>query len=82
MYCLLMLVNMPGPVYLLKRRHNIDGKEKKIIDPISYQSRLFKVSQLNWTCLTKEAYAKNMSIKKPNYYLEDADITLRSDHLP
>ena len=37
---------------------------------------------MNWACLTKEAYAIYMSIKKLIYYLEDADITLRSDHLP
>ena len=37
---------------------------------------------MNWVCLTKEAYAIYMSIKKLAYYLEDADITLRSDHLP
>ena len=45
-------------------------------------SGLFKGSQLNWPCLTKEAYAIYMSVKKFTYYLEDADITLRSDHLP
>ena len=45
-------------------------------------SGLFCRSQLNWACLTKEAYAIYMSIKKLAYYLEDADITLRSDHLP
>ena len=45
-------------------------------------SGLFRGSQLNWACLTKEAYAIYMSIKKLTYYLEDADITLRSDHLP
>ena len=45
-------------------------------------SGLFCGSQLNWACLTKEAYAIYMSIKKLAYYLEDADITLRSDHLP
>ena len=39
-------------------------------------------SQLNWACLTKEAYAIYMSIKKFTYYLEDAYINLRSDHLP
>ena len=43
---------------------------------------LFRGSQLNWVCLTKEAYAIYMSIKKLTYYLEDADVTLRSDHLP
>ena len=37
---------------------------------------------MNWACLTKEAYAIYKSIKKLAYYLEDADITLRSDHLP
>ena len=45
-------------------------------------SGLFRGSQLNWACLTKEAYAIYMSIKKLAYYLEDADVTLRSDHLP
>ena len=45
-------------------------------------SGLFHGSQMNWACLTKEAYAIYMSIKKLGYYLEDADITLRSDHLP
>ena len=45
-------------------------------------SGLFCGSQMNWACLTKEAYAIYMSIKKLAYYLEDADITLRSDHLP
>ena len=62
--------------------HEIDGKTVKILHPISYQSGLFKGSQLNWACLTKEAYAIYLSIKKPDYYLVDADIILRSDHLP
>ena len=47
-----------------------------------YQLGLFKGSQLNWACLTKEAYAIYMSIKKLDYYLVDVDIILRSDHLP
>ena len=50
--------------------------------PITYISGLFKGSQLNWVALTKETYAIYMSIKKLTYYLEDAEITLRSDHLP
>ena len=45
-------------------------------------SGLFRGSQINWACLTKEAYAISVSIKKLTYYLEDADKTLRSDHLP
>ena len=62
--------------------HDTEGKTVKILHPISYQSGLFKGNQLNWACLTKEAYAIYMSIKKLDYYLVDADIILRSDHLP
>ena len=62
--------------------HEIDGKIVRILHPISYQSGLFKGSQMNWACLTKEAYVIYMSIKKLDYYLTDADIILRSDHLP
>ena len=43
---------------------------------------MFKGSQINWAALTKEAFAIYSSIKKLSYYLEDADIVLRSDHLP
>ena len=32
--------------------------------PITYVSRLFHGSQLNWATLTKEAYAMLMSVKK------------------
>ena len=62
--------------------HQIEGKEVKILHPITYMSGLFRGSQMNWACLTKEAYAIYMSLKKLAYYLEDADVTLRSDHLP
>ena len=37
--------------------HTIDGKEVKILHPITYMSGLFKESQINWACLTKEVYA-------------------------
>ena len=59
----------------------MEEKEVKILHPITYMSGLFRGSQVNWACLTKEAYAIYMSIKKLAYYLEDADITLRSGHL-
>ena len=65
-----------------EKTHQIEGKEVKILHPITYMSGLFHGSQINWACLTKEAYAIYMSIKKLAYYLEDADITLMSDHLP
>ena len=62
--------------------HKFDNKTKKILHPITYVSGLFKGSQVNWATLTKEAYAIYMSVKKLAHYLQDADITLRSDHLP
>ena len=62
--------------------HDINGKQIVVNHTITYVSGLFKGSQLKWVALTKEAYAIYMSIKKLTYYLEDAEITLRSDHLP
>ena len=62
-----------------EKTHMFEGKETH---PITYMSGLFRGSQINLACLTKEAYAIYMSIKKLAYYLEDADVTLRSDHLP
>ena len=59
----------------------MEEKKVKILHHITYMSGLFRGSHINWTCLTKEAYGIYMSIKKLTYYLEDADITLRSDHL-
>ena len=56
--------------------------QAKILHPITYMSGLYRGSQINWACLTKEACVIYMSIKKLTYYLEDADVTLRSDHLP
>ena len=65
-----------------EHEHEKDGKTFKINHPITFASGLFKGSQLNWAALTKEAFAIYSSIKKLSYYLEDAEITLRSDHLP
>ena len=59
-----------------------EEKETKLLHPITYMSGLFRGNQINWACLTKEAYAIYMFIKKLTYYLEDANVTLRSDHLP
>ena len=52
-----------------------EGKEIKILHPITYMSGLFRGSQNNLACLIKEAYAMYMFIKKLTYYLEDADVT-------
>ena len=59
-----------------------EGKLEKIHHPITYARRLFKGSQINWATLTKETYAIYRSVIKFTYYLEDADVPLRSDHLP
>ena len=69
-------------VLMQEKTHTFEENETKILHPITYMSGLFRGSQINWACLTKEAYAIYMSIKKLTYYLEDADVTLRSDHLP
>ena len=60
----------------------VKGKVLKELHPIAYVSGLFWGSQLNWAALTKEAYAIYLSVKKLAFYIMDADITLRSDHLP
>ena len=65
-----------------EKMHVIEGKETRLLHPITYMSGFFRGSLLNWACLTKEAYTIYMSIKKLTYYLEDTDVTLRSDHLP
>ena len=57
---------------------SIDGTDH----PVAYTSGLFRGSQLNWAALTKEAYAIYMSVKKLSFYLDSAQITLRSGHLP
>ena len=62
--------------------HEFDGKKRKILHPITYMSGLFKGSQINWATLTKEAYAIYISVKKLDHYIQDAEVTLRSDHLP
>ena len=56
---------------------SIDGTDH----PVAYTSGLFRGSQLNWATLIKEAYAIYMSVKKFSFYLDSAQITLRSDHL-
>ena len=65
-----------------EKTHTLEGKETKLLHPIMYMGGLFRGSQLNWTCLNKEAYAIYVSIKKLIYSLEDADVTLGSAHLP
>ena len=37
---------------------------------------------MNWAALTKEAYAIYMVARKLDYYLREAETTIRSNHLP
>ena len=60
----------------------IDGKAITADHPVAYVSGLFRGSQINWAALTKEAYAIYMSVKKLSFYLTDAEVLLKSDHLP
>ena len=60
----------------------IGGKTVTTDHPIAYVSGLFRGSQLNLAALMKEAYAIYMSIKKLSFYLTDAAVLLKSDHLP
>ena len=59
-----------------------DEKGRVKNHPICYVSGQFRGSQLNWAALTKEAYAIYMSIHRLVFYLSDADVTIKCDHLP
>ena len=62
--------------------HIIEGKDRTTLHPITYVSCLFRGSELNCAALTKVTYTIYISVKKLSFYLDDADIILRSDHLP
>ena len=61
-----------------------DASPKKTVinHPVAYISGLFRGSQLNWAALTKEANAIYLSVRKLSFYLTNADVLIRSDHLP
>ena len=60
----------------------IDDKSVTTDHPVAFVGGLFRGSQLNWAALTNEAYAIYMSVKKLSLYLIQADVLLKSDHLP
>ena len=69
---------------VLTQEHTIEvnGIKHTHNHPICYISGLFRGSQLNWAALTKEAYAIYITCHKLSFYLDSADVLLRSDHLP
>ena len=63
-------------------QEHMDDKGKAKNHPICYMSGQFRGSQLNWAALTKEAYAIYMSVRRLSFYVTDAEVTIRSNHLP
>ena len=63
-------------------QEHLGNKGKAKNHPICYVSGQFRGSQLNWAALTKEAYAIYMSVTRLSFYVMDAEVTIRSDHLP
>ena len=59
-----------------------DEKGRVKFHPICYVSGQFRGSQINWTALTKEAYAIYMAVRCLSFYITDANVSVRSDHLP
>ena len=59
-----------------------DDKGKRKHHPICYVSGQFRGSQQNWAALTKEAYAIYMAVIKLSFYITDAEVTIKCDHLP
>ena len=63
-------------------QEHLDEKGKAKNHPICYISGQFRGRQLNWAALTKESYAIYMSVQRLSFYMTDAEVTIRSDHLP
>ena len=63
-------------------QEHIDDSGRSKLHPVCYVSGQFKGSQLNWAVLTKEAYAIYMAVRRLTFYITDADVTIKSDHLP
>ena len=62
-------------------QEELDKKGRVKSHPICYVSGQFRGSQLNWAALMKEAYAIYMSVRRLTFYLMDAKITIKCDHL-
>ena len=60
----------------------IDGTSVTTDHPVAFVSGLFRGSQINWAALMKETFAIYMSVKKLSFYLDQAEILIRTDHLP
>ena len=63
-------------------QEHTDDKRKSKHHPICYVSGQFCGSQLNWAALMKETYTIYISVKRLSFYVTDANVIIRSDHLP
>ena len=59
-----------------------DERGKKKHHPICNVSGQFRGSQQNWAALTKEAYVIYMAVRKLSFYITNAEVTIKCDHLP
>ena len=53
-----------------------NGKLYITYHPITYQSGMFTLSQINWSTLVKEAYAIMISFHKMAFYLHNAEVVI------
>ena len=77
-------LNHTWSVVLTQTRETLreNGKLDITYHPITYQSRTFTLSQINWSTLVKEVYAIMISFHKMAFYLYDAEVIFQSDHSP
>ena len=68
---------------LTQSKADTDATPKKTVThhPVTYISGLFRGSQPNWAAFTTEAYTIYLSVRKLSFYLTNADVLIRSDHL-
>ena len=80
-YTLYMDASRIGWAGVLTQTFN-DEKGRPKQHPICYVSGQFRGSQQNWAALAKEAYAIYMSVRKLSFYITDAQVIIKCDHLP
>ena len=57
-------------------------KIKTVLHPVAFVSGGFRGSQLNWAAMTKEAFGVYISVRKLSFFLQESDVTIRTDHKP
>ena len=62
--------------------HEFDGREGGMLHPVACMGGLFGGGQIDWVTLAGEACAVYVSVEKLGRYVQDAGVTLGSDHLP